>query len=121
MIMKSYFGQLSPQFFQLIIFFIKIIILFFYLLIHFVSYPILSCPTLSYTISINSVCIIQLKIDFSSLFMIGLSWHDPAPFQPEDSLGNALLCPTKIYVANLMPLVKSGLLKVIEIGKSREG
>lgn len=41
----------------------------------------------------------------------GLSWHDPAPFQPSDTLGDALLCPTKIYVANLMPLVKSGLLK----------
>jgi hypothetical protein len=42
----------------------------------------------------------------------GLSWEDPAPFQPGDTLGNALLCPTKIYVANLMPLVKAGLLKV---------
>ena len=51
--------------------------------------------------------------------MIGLSWHDPAPFQPEDTLGNALLCPTKIYVANLMPLVKSGLLKVIKQKQER--
>ena len=48
----------------------------------------------------------------------GLSWEDPAPFQPGDTLGNALLCPTKIYVANLMPLVKAGLLKV-GLGKNR--
>ena len=43
----------------------------------------------------------------------GLAWTDPSPFQPELglSLGDALLCPTKIYVKALLPLVKEGLVK----------
>jgi phosphoribosylaminoimidazole synthetase len=40
----------------------------------------------------------------------GLSWNDPAPFAPGQTLGTALLAPTRIYVALLMPLVKEGLL-----------
>ena len=41
----------------------------------------------------------------------GLTWEDPAPFQPEAPLGHALLAPTRIYVAALLPLIKNGLLK----------
>ena len=41
----------------------------------------------------------------------GLTWEDPAPFQPGTPLGAALLEPTRIYVAALLPLIKQGLLK----------
>jgi phosphoribosylamine--glycine ligase/phosphoribosylglycinamide formyltransferase/phosphoribosylformylglycinamidine cyclo-ligase/phosphoribosylamine--glycine ligase/phosphoribosylformylglycinamidine cyclo-ligase len=40
----------------------------------------------------------------------GLTWQDPAPFQ-DAPLGQALLEPTRIYVAALLPLIKQGLLK----------
>ena len=32
----------------------------------------------------------------------GLAWGDPAPFQPDTSLGEALLTPTRIYVASIL-------------------
>lgn len=41
----------------------------------------------------------------------GLSWSDPAPFQPELSLGEALLCPTRIYVKSILALTKLDLVK----------
>ena len=36
----------------------------------------------------------------------GLGWHDPAPFAPAQSLGEALLTPTKIYVKALLSVIK---------------
>lgn len=42
----------------------------------------------------------------------GLDWSDPAPFAPDTSLGQALLIPTRIYVKQIMSLIKStGALK----------
>ncbi len=39
----------------------------------------------------------------------GLSWDAPAPFAKNLSLGEALMTPTRIYVASLLPLMKVGL------------
>lgn len=42
--------------------------------------------------------------------------HDlsaPAPFAPEVSLGEALLVPTRIYVREMLPLVRTGKVKAI--------
>jgi phosphoribosylformylglycinamidine cyclo-ligase len=41
----------------------------------------------------------------------GLSWQDPAPFAPGQSLGEALMTPTRIYVRSLLALHHAGLLK----------
>jgi len=38
----------------------------------------------------------------------GLGWDAPAPFAPEQSLGAALLTPTRIYVAACLDAVRSG-------------
>ena len=40
----------------------------------------------------------------------GLAWDDPAPFEPGVTLGEALLRPTRLYVAALMRLHGAGLL-----------
>ncbi len=40
----------------------------------------------------------------------GLAWHDPAPFEPGVTLAEALLRPTRLYVAALMRLHRAGLL-----------
>ena len=40
-----------------------------------------------------------------------LSWAAPAPFEAARSLGEALMTPTRIYVASVLPLAKAGLLK----------
>lgn len=39
----------------------------------------------------------------------GLDWSDPAPFAPQQSLGDALLAPTRLYVKACLPLIKAGL------------
>ncbi len=39
----------------------------------------------------------------------GLDWHDPAPFSPEISLADALLTPTKIYVAPVLASLRAEL------------
>ena len=43
----------------------------------------------------------------------GLRWSDPCPFHssPDTDLATALLTPTRIYVKQLLPLVRKGLLK----------
>ena len=43
--------------------------------------------------------------------MSGLSWSAPAPFDPEVSLGQALMTPTRIYVPAVLALHRAGLLK----------
>lgn len=39
----------------------------------------------------------------------GLKWSDPAPFAPEQSLGQALLTPTRIYVKSVLAALKAGI------------
>ncbi|MDE2517728.1 MAG: phosphoribosylformylglycinamidine cyclo-ligase [Rhodospirillales bacterium] len=41
----------------------------------------------------------------------GLGWDDPAPFAPGQTLGRALLTPTRIYVRPLLALHRAGKLK----------
>ncbi len=41
----------------------------------------------------------------------GLDWGAPCPFQEGASLGEALLTPTRIYVREVLPLAKAGLIK----------
>lgn len=38
----------------------------------------------------------------------GLAWDAPAPFAPEQSLAQALLEPTRIYVRAVLPLIRHG-------------
>ncbi len=41
----------------------------------------------------------------------GLSWDAPAPFAPSETLAEALMAPTRIYVRSVLPLAKAGLIK----------
>lgn len=41
----------------------------------------------------------------------GLTWNSPAPFDPEVTLGRALMTPTRIYVPALLALHRAGLMK----------
>ncbi len=41
----------------------------------------------------------------------GLGWDAPAPFAPGQSLGDALLAPTRIYVTPVLALHRAGLLR----------
>ncbi|MSP00539.1 MAG: phosphoribosylformylglycinamidine cyclo-ligase [Acetobacteraceae bacterium] len=41
----------------------------------------------------------------------GLAWSAPAPFAPHQTLGQALMTPTRIYVRALLALHRAGLLK----------
>ena len=43
----------------------------------------------------------------------GLAWSDPAPFARDQTLGEALMTPTRIYVKSVLPLARSGRLKAI--------
>ena len=54
----------------------------------------------------NGYSLIRKVVELS-----GLSWDAPAPFDPSQSLSEALLTPTRIYVAATMPLIRQGLIK----------
>jgi phosphoribosylaminoimidazole synthetase len=54
----------------------------------------------------NGYSLVRKVVDAS-----GLDWSDPAPFEPERSLAEALLTPTRIYSASVMPLIRAGLLQ----------
>jgi phosphoribosylformylglycinamidine cyclo-ligase len=41
----------------------------------------------------------------------GVAWDDPAPFDPAQRLGQALMTPTRIYVPAILALHRAGLLK----------
>jgi len=41
----------------------------------------------------------------------GLSWESAAPFAPGQTLAQALMTPTRIYIAAMMPLIRAGLIK----------
>ncbi len=41
----------------------------------------------------------------------GLAWDAPAPFAPGQTLAEALMAPTRIYVQAVLPLIKAGLIK----------
>lgn len=43
----------------------------------------------------------------------GLEWHAPAPFARGQSLGEALLTPTRIYVRSCLALCRAGLVKAM--------
>jgi phosphoribosylformylglycinamidine cyclo-ligase len=52
----------------------------------------------------NGFSLIRKVIEIS-----GLGLSDPAPFDEKQTLGQALLTPTRIYVQSLLPLIKAGL------------
>jgi len=54
----------------------------------------------------NGYSLIRKVVELS-----GLNWRDPAPFAPSQSLGEALIAPTSIYVKSLIPLIKHGKIK----------
>lgn len=43
----------------------------------------------------------------------GLTYSDPSPFESGKTLGESLLTPTKIYVQQLLPVVKKGLVQAL--------
>jgi phosphoribosylformylglycinamidine cyclo-ligase/phosphoribosylamine--glycine ligase/phosphoribosylglycinamide formyltransferase/phosphoribosylformylglycinamidine cyclo-ligase len=43
--------------------------------------------------------------------MSNLPWDAPAPFASGQTLGEALMAPTRIYVKSILPLIKAGLIE----------
>ena len=41
----------------------------------------------------------------------GLAWDAPAPFAPGQSLAQALMAPTRIYIKSVLPQIKAGRIK----------
>jgi len=41
----------------------------------------------------------------------GLAWTDPAPFAPGQTLAEALMAPTRIYIKSVLPQIKAGRIK----------
>ncbi|MES2722092.1 MAG: phosphoribosylformylglycinamidine cyclo-ligase [Pseudomonadota bacterium] len=41
----------------------------------------------------------------------GLAWTDPAPFAEGQTLAEALMAPTRIYIKSVLPQIKAGLIK----------
>ena len=54
----------------------------------------------------NGYSLIRKVVEIS-----GLSWQDKAPFDETQSLAEALLTPTKLYVKSILPLLKTGRIK----------
>src|SRR5580693_6251543 len=53
----------------------------------------------------NGYSLIRKIVDLS-----GLAWDAPAPFGPGQTLAEALMTPTRIYIESGLPLAKAGLL-----------
>ena len=54
----------------------------------------------------NGYALVRRIVDRS-----GLVWSDPAPFAPGQTLAEALMAPTRIYVQSVLPQIKAGRIK----------
>lgn len=54
----------------------------------------------------NGYSLIRKVVELS-----GLKWTDDAPFAPGQTMGEALLTPTKLYIKSVVPLIREGLVK----------